>query len=171
MSTLADGSIRNGYTIKILNMEREARSFTLALDDLDAAAMTVVGQEEAPAGIAVLSAPSDSVATYRVLVTLPRQAVTEAQIDFAFVLIDEFRRDRAQGLRVPRTGGVIAACVSSPFVPAKAGTEGGRYRCFLALDPAFAGTNGNWQTALSIRSLTSAPPPGPRTQAPPARRR
>jgi cytochrome c oxidase accessory protein FixG len=87
--TLADGSIRNGYTIKILNKEREARSFTLALEGLDAATMTVIGQEEAPAGIAELTAPSDTVATYRVFVRMPREAVREAQIDFAFVLIDE----------------------------------------------------------------------------------
>ncbi len=43
--TLSDGSIRDGYTIKILNKRQEARTFRLTIADLPGATMEMVGEE------------------------------------------------------------------------------------------------------------------------------
>jgi cytochrome c oxidase accessory protein FixG len=42
---LSDGSIRDGYTVKILNMKPEPRSFRVTLSDLPGATMEMVGEE------------------------------------------------------------------------------------------------------------------------------
>ncbi len=46
---LTDGAIRNGYTLKILNMKPEPRAFRLSLDGLPGAMLTVSGSTDAPA--------------------------------------------------------------------------------------------------------------------------
>ncbi len=46
---LSDGSIRNGYTIKILNMKQEQRSFRITIADLPGAAMEMVGEKNGAA--------------------------------------------------------------------------------------------------------------------------
>jgi cytochrome c oxidase accessory protein FixG len=59
---LSDGSVRNSYTVKILNKEHATRSYALTTDDLDGVRMTVVGQSDA-----VLVVPPDSVGQFRVM--------------------------------------------------------------------------------------------------------
>ncbi len=43
--TLSDGAIRNGYTVKILNMKAEPRAFHITIDNLPGATMEMVGEE------------------------------------------------------------------------------------------------------------------------------
>jgi len=80
--TLANGDIRNGYTVKILNMSRSARTFSLDVDGLAGAAVTVAGAagEDRP----VLTADADSVATHQVFVRVPRSAVSEEVVPITF---------------------------------------------------------------------------------------
>ena len=85
---LSDGSIRNGYTVKILNMTRVPRVFTLAVQGAEGAEIRVVGQEAATGRMAVLSAAPDGVAQYRVYLTLPRAAGAGDSKPIAFVLTD-----------------------------------------------------------------------------------
>ena len=85
--TLSDGSIRNGYTIKILNKERSARRFTLAVEGLEGAAISVLGGEEATAPS--LSAKPDTVATYRAFVLLPSGLLSGKLKEISFVLTDQ----------------------------------------------------------------------------------
>jgi polyferredoxin len=75
--TLSDGSIRNGYTLKILNKQRGERHYVLQVAGIAGAAVTVVGHDaSAAAGSGMeLEARSDSVATFRVYVATPRGAV------------------------------------------------------------------------------------------------
>jgi cytochrome c oxidase accessory protein FixG len=70
--TLSDGSIRNGYTIKILNKSRTAQHFDLALHGIAGASFSVLGEEGEGSG-AELAARPDTVTTYRVFVTVPRK--------------------------------------------------------------------------------------------------
>jgi len=70
---LSDGSIRNGYTLKILNKSREQRHYDLALEGLPGAALAVVGQGEGEP--VSLAARPDGVTTYRVYVTAPQGAL------------------------------------------------------------------------------------------------
>ncbi len=91
--TLSDGSIRNGYTIKILNKARETRVFELAVHGLDHARVSVVGEEAQPVDDHVnLTAKPDSVATYRVYVAEPaggKQAKrAKEHNDIQFILRD-----------------------------------------------------------------------------------
>jgi cytochrome c oxidase accessory protein FixG len=64
--TLADGSVRNAYTLKISNMTREARTYALGAGGVPAGALEVVGADPS-----ALSARPDRVSTYRVFVTAP----------------------------------------------------------------------------------------------------
>jgi polyferredoxin len=93
--TLSDGRIRNGFTIKLLNMTLEARSFSLRLEGPPAAAMQVVGQDGGGRDKVTLKAKPDSVATYRVYVTLPRAELAGESTPLAFVLRDELRGEVA----------------------------------------------------------------------------
>lgn len=83
--TLSDGSIRNGYTLRILNMERAERSFTLAVDGVDGAELSVLGLDEPELR---LTAQPDTTATYRIFVAAPPGAVDGESMPFEFVLTD-----------------------------------------------------------------------------------
>ena len=85
--TLADGSIRNGYTIKILNKERADRAYRLSVAGLAGAQLTVLGQDE-PKPVVTLLAPPDGVGTHRVYLRLPRAAVKGEVMDIGLVLED-----------------------------------------------------------------------------------
>ncbi len=78
--TLADGSVRNAYTIKLLNKSPVAHDYTLAVAGLDAT-MTIVGND----GGAPIAVPPDSSESLRVTLTMaaPRDA------DVLFVARDE----------------------------------------------------------------------------------
>ena len=65
---LSDGSIRNGYTIKILNKLHEPRAFALRSRDLPGAQITIVGME---AG-ATIRVTTDDVRELRAFVTLSK---------------------------------------------------------------------------------------------------
>jgi cytochrome c oxidase accessory protein FixG len=82
--TLSDGSIRNGYTIKILNRRHEARLYRLSLAGGLPATYRVVGGEPETSDPVELRAMPDRVSTFQVYVTLPRSAVDRASraIDF-----------------------------------------------------------------------------------------
>jgi len=80
--TLADGSIRNGYTLKILNKQHDPARFRLGVEGLLQAELSVVGHEATmDQGLPV---GSDRLASFRVFVSVP-SAVWEgpsAPVDF-----------------------------------------------------------------------------------------
>jgi cytochrome c oxidase accessory protein FixG len=81
---LSDGRIQNAYTIKILNMQRAERRFTLAVEGADGVRVNIVGA----AADGSLEARPDQVATYRVLVNLPPAALAGDTTAIAFLLTD-----------------------------------------------------------------------------------
>jgi cytochrome c oxidase accessory protein FixG len=85
---MSDGSIRNGYVYKILNMAREDRSYTLRLAGLDGATMDVVGGP-AKATEAELQVPRDDVGTFRLFVTVQQAALAGKRSAVAFVLVEK----------------------------------------------------------------------------------
>ena len=85
--TLSNGDIRNGYTIKILNKEDAARAYTLSLEGVPAASMTVVGQDVG-SGPPMLAAGGDTVASYRVFVSVPSAALANEAVPVTFVLTE-----------------------------------------------------------------------------------
>ncbi len=90
--TLSDGSIRNGYTVKIINKQHAARDFALQLEGLPGATIDVVGTAASAERLAV---DPDSLASYRVFVTAARDALDDSSVDLRFLVID-----RAGGAQV-----------------------------------------------------------------------
>ena len=93
--TLSNGDIRNGYSIKILNMTREPRSFTLTyqLGDGVAASSLDVVNLETTGRTATLTADPDSVATYQVYIRAPAEALTGESLPILFQISDPARGD------------------------------------------------------------------------------
>ena len=86
---LSDGGIRNGYTFKVLNMERLAKTYTLALDGIDGATLAVIGIVKEGATSATLPVKPDTVGTFRVFVKAPRRSLPEKSMDMNFLLTDQ----------------------------------------------------------------------------------
>lgn len=93
--TLSNGDIRNGYTVKILNMTREPRSFRLSYelgDGVAGSSMSVVNLEST-GETATLTADPDSVATYQVYIRAPSEALSGESMPIVFRLSDPSRGD------------------------------------------------------------------------------
>ena len=81
---LGNGTIRNGYTYKVLNMIRQDRDFTLGVAGLEGATLQVVGNDDDG-----LEVPGDTVGTFRVYVTAPESAIKGKATPLSFVLTDK----------------------------------------------------------------------------------
>jgi len=86
---LSDGSIRNGYTVKILNMERVDTDFTLEVQGLDGARLSVVGYDTPEGSPITVTLPvtGDSVGAFRVYVTADPDTLDGALTPFTFHVI------------------------------------------------------------------------------------
>ena len=83
--SLSSGDIRNGYTYKVLNKDRQAKSFTLSVDGLAGGKINIIGDKPG-AGDADIAVDGDDVGTYRVYVTAPASSITGKSTPFTFVL-------------------------------------------------------------------------------------
>jgi cytochrome c oxidase accessory protein FixG len=97
--TLADGSIRNGYTLKILNKAREERSYALDVSGVPGLAVSVFGLQEVD-GRTILPAKPDSVATYRVYLSAPRSALESESAAIVFAIRAQDGREGAENRTV-----------------------------------------------------------------------
>jgi cytochrome c oxidase accessory protein FixG len=96
--TLADGSVRNGYTIKIENRSSRPRQFRLELTGLGAPKVKVIGVGESlPAVIAV---EADKARTLRVLVTGARTRIRPGPQPVQFILTEGGERRVAEAIFV-----------------------------------------------------------------------
>ena len=85
---LSDGSLRNGYTVKILNKLHETRTFKLAIEGLEHAQITIVGVSGDDPDIDVAT---DNLRALKVLVTVPkdeRDDLDGGSTPFEFVVTD-----------------------------------------------------------------------------------
>ncbi|GLS32281.1 cytochrome c oxidase accessory protein CcoG [Mesorhizobium albiziae] len=86
---LADGSIRNGYTVKLLNMIPEPRTIFVTLQGLRGATMTVTGIDQPEDRAFAISVDPDRLKTLKIFVRQPAESVeTESQI-FKFIVEDK----------------------------------------------------------------------------------
>ena len=85
---LSDGSVRNSYTLKVLNKAPTQRAFDVRIDGIDGAHVTLgLGA----AGAAQVVAPADDVLSQRLFVILPRDGLNQlrdGESDFRFILRD-----------------------------------------------------------------------------------
>jgi polyferredoxin len=92
--TLSDGSIRNGFTVKLLNMIPEPRTFTLSIEDLPGATMSIIGVDEPIEQSTEITVEPDKLKTLKVFVKLPRDRVTGPAVNFSFFVQDSAGPDR-----------------------------------------------------------------------------
>ena len=86
---MADGDIRNAYTIKILNKSHTSRSFHLAVKGLDGAGIGLVGVATGMGDVnPVMTVDPDELRAFRLLVTAPGRALSKEEIPIQFVLAD-----------------------------------------------------------------------------------
>jgi cytochrome c oxidase accessory protein FixG len=93
--TLSDGSIRNGYTLKILNMRPEPRTFAVALDRLPDATMWLAGAQPDETGSIEVAVEPDRLREVKVFVSQPRDAARPGSTEFAFSVRDVGGSERA----------------------------------------------------------------------------
>jgi cytochrome c oxidase accessory protein FixG len=91
----SDGSIRNGYTVRILNMVPEPRNVRVTLQDLPDGAMKINGMDLQDPRSVTVSVEPDEATTLKVFVTLPGERVTSASQEFHFVVEDIDGHERA----------------------------------------------------------------------------
>ncbi|MBT3910133.1 MAG: cytochrome c oxidase accessory protein CcoG [Rhodospirillaceae bacterium] len=88
--TLSDGSIRNGYTFKILNKANSERSFIMSVSGLAGAQLSRVGSaagldQESTLGFTV---EPDKVRAFRVFVSVAQSGLSAEATDITFTLLD-----------------------------------------------------------------------------------
>jgi len=86
--SLSDGEIRNGYTLKVLNKERQDRVFRLRQGGVRKANISVIGVEKKGSATVVLPVKADTVETYRVFVRAPVTVLSGESTKMKFVLTD-----------------------------------------------------------------------------------
>ncbi|MBZ8132076.1 cytochrome c oxidase accessory protein CcoG [Afifella sp. IM 167] len=84
--TLSDGSIRNTYTVKLLNMQPQLKTFTVSLEGLPGATMWFQGGEEQRGPSFEAAVQPDRVRELRVFVIKDGVKASE---DFDFVITDQ----------------------------------------------------------------------------------
>ncbi|VAV92592.1 Type cbb3 cytochrome oxidase biogenesis protein CcoG, involved in Cu oxidation [hydrothermal vent metagenome] len=74
---LSDGSVRNGYLIKIINKGKQIRQFDISLDGLDNYTVKVVGMRDIGQDV-VVSAKPDEARNVKMYVTIPKAEIATA---------------------------------------------------------------------------------------------
>jgi len=95
----SDGSIRNGYTYKVLNMIRQDRSYRLKIAGLDGIRFSVVGGASG-VGETELQVSGDEVGTFRLYVDVPEANVKgkKSAIFFELTELSEGRTLRSESI-------------------------------------------------------------------------
>ncbi len=85
---LSDGSIRNAFTVRLVNKQSDSRRFTLAVAGLAGASIEIVGSQKAAAGGEQIDVGPDQTREVRVLVTA-KQAPAVDSLPLTFTAIGE----------------------------------------------------------------------------------
>jgi cytochrome c oxidase accessory protein FixG len=85
---MSDGSVRNGYTVKLLNMVPEPRAILLSIDGLPGAELTIANLEGASGRSAVITVEPDKLRALHMLVTVRPQLLTTGQTPFRILAAD-----------------------------------------------------------------------------------
>jgi cytochrome c oxidase accessory protein FixG len=93
---LSNGDIRNSYTVKILNKRQTGQSLQLAVEGLPSARLGFVGADLEGSGAATrLAVHPDAVGTFRVFLTVPRNAAPSGSRVIEFAIQDASGRRSA----------------------------------------------------------------------------
>jgi cytochrome c oxidase accessory protein FixG len=86
---LSDGSIRNGFTIKILNMEQRPRSFVVTAEGLPGSTMTMTGGSGEALREFNVDVEADKLRAMKVYVAVPAFLLGSEQIPFEFKVVEK----------------------------------------------------------------------------------
>jgi cytochrome c oxidase accessory protein FixG len=86
---LSDGAVRNGYTIKLLNMVPEPRTIRLSIDGLPGAEMTIAGMDDVKGISADIPVDADKLKSLHVFVTLPSKLIPPGETPFTITASDK----------------------------------------------------------------------------------
>ena len=94
----SDGSVRNGYMVKLLNMIPEQRTITLTIAGMPSAHMRVAGHAPGDGRSFAIRVEPDKVTPVKIFVTLPRDNLAEADAGFTLIADDpsSHEQDRYQ---------------------------------------------------------------------------
>ena len=84
---MSDGSIRNAYTVKIVNRENYTRDLKITVEGPDGMVVGAVG-EKAEGATVTLDAPGDTVRSVRIFATMPPGAAHGASIPVIVRVLD-----------------------------------------------------------------------------------
>jgi polyferredoxin len=84
---LADGALRNGYAIRILNKTLEPQSYELKISGLPDADIEVIGSEGSSGGNPIIFVGPDQTREMRVLVTTHQKLAADASIPVTFTIV------------------------------------------------------------------------------------
>ncbi len=90
--TLANSDLRNGYTLKVINKTDRPQRYSLAVEGLPGAEVSVLGEDQP-----VVAAPRDSVQSKRIFIAAPAASVSGSLTDIELVLTDETGQSKAVG--------------------------------------------------------------------------
>jgi len=92
---LSDGSIRNGYSIKILNMAPIPRRFRLTTEGIEGALMTIAGIETAPAPALEIDVKAGVLKQTKIYLVAPPGALDGESTEIVFIVADMDGDERA----------------------------------------------------------------------------
>ncbi|WP_018098965.1 cytochrome c oxidase accessory protein CcoG [Sinorhizobium meliloti] len=90
----SDGSVRNGYMVKLLNMIPEPRTIRLTMEGMPAATMRVAGRAAGSGRSFAIAVGPDKVTSLKLFVTLPMGKTAEVAKAFALVAEDPLSHER-----------------------------------------------------------------------------
>lgn len=85
---LSDGSIRNGFKVKVLNMKTRPRQFTLKLQGLPGATMKVSGADKSVGRSMTFEVKQSQLLAIKLFVSADRKSLSSEQTDFKFVVTE-----------------------------------------------------------------------------------
>ena len=86
---LSDGSIRNGYTLKVANKSHDARALVLTVSGIEGALIDMPVRDVQAATEVPLVVEPDALGTFRVFVRAPRSELQGSSTDLAFAVAEE----------------------------------------------------------------------------------
>ncbi len=101
---LSDGSIRNAYTVKIINRNNAPRTLALAVDGPVGFEIKAIGVEQLAMPLPV-EVPGDKLRSLRVLITVPAKALKEVSLPIVFRVNDPKTADTTETRSVFLSGG------------------------------------------------------------------
>ena len=85
---LSDGSIRNGYEIKVLNMIALPRKFNVKVEGLDGVDISFAGSGEKFGAEFNINVAPDQLQATKIFLTVPKDAIKQEHSDFRFIVTE-----------------------------------------------------------------------------------